>query len=55
VSSVYLLWERFFIGQVAFTCQAGDDHPDEDDDIEFVEPVNVEVGADETSTVNFQE
>jgi hypothetical protein len=39
---------------VAFTCQAGDDHPEEDNDIEFAEPVNVEVVADETSTANFQ-
>lgn len=38
---------------IAFTCQAVNDAPDTDEAIEFVQPQNVTVTANQTSTVNF--
>jgi hypothetical protein len=38
---------------VAFTCQASDDHPDEEDDIEFIGPTDVTVEVDGAHVVNF--
>jgi hypothetical protein len=39
---------------VAFTCQAGADDPEEDDDIEFVAPTQVSVLDGEVSEVHFE-
>jgi hypothetical protein len=39
---------------VAFTCQASDDHPDEEDDIEFVGPANVTIEVDGDHVVDFE-
>lgn len=39
---------------ITFTCAAGDDQPDSDDDISFSNTQNVTVNAEETTTVDFQ-
>ena len=38
---------------IAFTCQALDDDPETDDDIEFAESANISVAEDEESIYDF--